>query len=763
MRAPAFWGALSFVAGIVIADHFDFSTYLILTFLILLFALSLILLKRSSRFLSFLLLLTLFLAGLWRYELATSDFPWNQIGNFLNLEQKVRLTGQIEQDPDIRLDRTYLTVEVDSLTWQQKEIEVEGKILIKIKEPSNRFNYGDEIAVYGYLFLPLGKRNPGTFDYRRYLNTKGIYGQLNLDSQSEVFIRSEGGNFILSKMISPARKYILRHFQQSLPEPYSNFLAGFVLGEKRGMPEELRQKFVRTGTLHLMAVSGSNVGLVLAFAYLLAALLRLPRWIKFTFLTLVILFFALLTNLQPSVVRASVMALLALVAFYTERDINFLNLVSFTVFLILIFNPQALYDVSFQLSFASVAAIGILVPPMTKTYERLVKTKPKYLYRFGVLPFFVSTAAILGAAPLTVFYFDNFAPIGFVSNLVIVPLVGGVVILASLSSILSLIVPLLAAVIVYANWLLLKITLFMVDFFGSFSFSLAKVPHPPAWVFWLYPVLLLLLFFAPQSRRIRFSLGLALLLTLVFAITDKLSADGKDSTQITILDVSPATAIFLELPTGTRVLFLRETRPVEFDYLERTVVPFLYKKGINSLDAVVLIDPAPKIDSKISTLNANLSIKQTYVASKSDNALSTIHSPVHLLSDEPVDLEGVKLSVLLPDNRDEPIGALFEFKDFTLAYVEQNDFFEQLDQRESRPVIACLNYAMFIENRDTSPTKLKSDQIIITGWDFKTSRKVERNLNQTFPGQKLWWTKKSGAIQIQGRDGKFEYQPTLEE
>src|SRR3989337_2856987 len=148
MRAPALWGALSFVAGIVIAEHFDFSTYLVLTFLILLLVPSLILLKRSSRFLSFLLLLTLFLAGLWRYELASSDFPWNQIGNFLNLEQKVRLTGQIQQDPDIRLDRTYLTVEVDSLTWQQKKIEVEGKILIKIKEPSNRFNYGDEIAVY---------------------------------------------------------------------------------------------------------------------------------------------------------------------------------------------------------------------------------------------------------------------------------------------------------------------------------------------------------------------------------------------------------------------------------------------------------------------------------------------------------------------------------------------------------------------------------------------------------------------------------------
>src|SRR3972149_4248223 len=468
MRSPAFWAVVALVLGVVIADQVALSTYLLLALLVLLIILCLILLKHSGWLLTGLLLLTLFMAGFWRYEMATSDFPWNHVSNLTYLNSSVILRGQIVEDPDIRSDRTYLTVKVDSLTYQLKKIEVQGKILIKIKESSNRFNYGDEIIVYGYLFSPLGKRNPGAFDYQRYLNNKGIYGQMNADHATEVTILSKGGNFILSKIIAPARKYVLQHFHQSLPAPYDNFLAGFVLGEKRGMPEELRQKFVRTGTLHLMAVSGSNVGLILLFAYFISALLRLPRWLKFGFLTLVIIFFALLTNLQPSVVRASVMALLALLAFHTEREINFLNLVSFTVLVILFFNPQALFDVSFQLSFASVSAIGILVPQMKKIYEDLVKTKPKYFYRFMLLPFFVSTAAILGSAPLTVYYFDNFAPIGFVSNLVIVPLVGGVVLLASLSSILSLIVPPLAAVIVYANWLLLKITLFVVALFGGF-------------------------------------------------------------------------------------------------------------------------------------------------------------------------------------------------------------------------------------------------------------------------------------------------------
>jgi competence protein ComEC len=381
MRSPAFWAAVAFVLGIVIADQIVLSTYLLLALLILLIILCLILLKHSGWLLTGLLLFTLFMAGFWRYEMATSDFPWNHISNFTNLNSSVILTGQIVEDPDLREDRTYLTVAADSLTWQLKKFKTSGKILIRVKEPSNRFNYGDQILVYGYIFSPLGKRNPGTFDYQRYLSTKGIYGQMNVDFATEVAILSRGGNFILSKIIAPARKYVLQHFHQSLPAPYDNFLAGFVLGEKRGMPEELRQKFVRTGTLHLMAVSGSNVGLILLFAYFISALLRLPRWLKFGFLALVIIFFALLTNLQPSVVRASVMALLALIAFYTEREINFLNLISFTALLILFFNPQALYDVSFQLSFASVAAIGILLPQMQIMYGRVFKTKPKLIYR----------------------------------------------------------------------------------------------------------------------------------------------------------------------------------------------------------------------------------------------------------------------------------------------------------------------------------------------------------------------------------------------
>src|SRR3990172_10985320 len=146
MRAPAFWAAVFFTAGVVLGDFWNLSTYLLASFLVLLIVLCLISLGRVSKLSSALLFFTLFAAGFWRYELATSDFSWNHISNFLNLEQRVQISGQIVGDPDIRPDRTYLTVASEEMTWKGKKFPVTGKILVKVKEPSSLFNYGDRIT-----------------------------------------------------------------------------------------------------------------------------------------------------------------------------------------------------------------------------------------------------------------------------------------------------------------------------------------------------------------------------------------------------------------------------------------------------------------------------------------------------------------------------------------------------------------------------------------------------------------------------------------
>jgi hypothetical protein len=367
----------------------------------------------------------------------------------------------------------------------------------------------------------------------------------------------------------------------------------------------------------------------------------------------------------------------------------------------------------------------------------------------------------LGAAPLNVYYFDNFAPIGFLSNLMIVPLVGIVVILGSLSAIVSLIVPPLANLIVAANWLLLKITLGGVDFFGSFSFSLAKVPHPPAWVFWLYPVALLLLFFSFQSKRARAGLGLAVLLTGALITYNKVRAD-REVTKITVLDVSPASAILFE-PPHQKILYLHDSRPLQFDYLERTVIPFLYKRGISALDALVLLDSTDDYRTKLNRLKVNLSIKQVFISASKESSSPPINLPITQVSDQAIDLEGLKLWWVFPDNRKEPMGAIVELPGLTWLEIDQAGFFEKYPEVSDQPVIGCLHYEMFKRNQQKPSLDLQLDGIIINGWDFRSNKQVERNLKSAFPRQEFYWTRKTGAIEVEIEKGKIKFYPTLED
>ena len=750
------------MAGIVLADHFKLPTYLLLSLLILFLISSIAFLTPSRKLASLLLLMSLLFAGMWRYESVTSDFPWNHITSFVNLERTITLTGQIAPDPDMRADRTSLTVAAESLFWQRKRIAVTGKVLVKIRHPSARFNYGDIVSVRGHLFSPLGRRNPGAFDYQRYLNTKDIHGQITVSQDEQVQVIGSGGNIVQKKIISPARSYLIRHFNQTLAEPYNYFLAGFVLGEKREMPEDLREKFTRTGTLHLMAVSGSNVGLVLLFAYIVSALLRFPRRLKFTFLAATIIFFALLTDLQPSVVRASVMALLALVAFYTQRDVNFLNLVSLTALLILIYDPRALFEVSFQLSFAATLGIGLLVPQMGKIYDLIFQHRPGLFYRGLVLPFFVSVAAILGVAPLQIYYFHNFPLIGFLSNLVVVPLVGASIILASLSALFSLLWFPLSQVLVASNWLILKLTLLSVDFFGDLPFALVKAPHPPSWAFWIYPIILLLIFYAPQFRRVRRGLILTLAVTLALALGHKLRTANDQKVKITVLDVGPAQAILFELPESKRLLWIQESASTSYNYLDWTVLPFIYYKGIGSLDRLIVSATKQRVCLLTADLRANLSVRQALTTVKSDS-LHCKEDFIRYLSEEPLGWEEVKLFRIPPDNRTEPKGFIFEFKEFTFLVLNRLDSLYFAYDSKNKPVIGCLSYGIFKGIRKSDLPDIKMDQIIISGWDFRTTKRVEQNLLKNFPGRKIWWTKNSGAIRIDCQNREFQFKPVLED
>ena len=341
MRRPALKALVFFILGIILGHLIDIPVFILFSLLVLLLvSLLYFFLKENPKLANLFLISALLVAGFFRYEILSKDFPINHIVHFVGLDKYFSVEGKIVDYPDIRKDRTYLVVEIEKISRKDREISTCGQILIKIKQPTFRFNYGDRIRFNGYINQPTSKRNQGAFDYRKYLANKRIFGITYLSQDSKIEItKKKAGNPYHSKLIYPLRDWLLKLFDNSLSPLPSALMSGFLLGEVRDIPKDIYYMFRDTGTLHLLAVSGSNVGLVVLFVLSFLRLLRVPKVYATIIILAVIVIFANVVQNEPSVVRAGIMAGIALIGFLLYKNLDALNIVSFAALLILLYSP----------------------------------------------------------------------------------------------------------------------------------------------------------------------------------------------------------------------------------------------------------------------------------------------------------------------------------------------------------------------------------------------------------------------------------------
>jgi len=387
-------------------------------------------LKGNLRLAGIVLAISIFLLGWFRAVLFEGPFPSNHIANLAEIGGRATLFGKVVEEPDIREDRTYLVAEIDSLSIKKYTIPSFGRVRIKVLNGGARFDHADYIEARGILYSPEGPRNPGSFNYALYLRNKNIFAAMSVSGPNNVTIIRRGTSF-LSSVVKPVRDYMIGTAREYLTPVSAAILSGFILGERRDIPDEYQTMFRDTGTLHLMAVSGSNVGLVVAVFAIPLTLVGLRRKKKVVILLAVIMFFAILTRLEPSVVRASVMASIALLAYGWLRKPDYINLLGFAGLVMLLWRPLQLFDVGLQLSFAATFGIVYAVP---RLYDRLkpVLSGRLRLLRWVVVAIATTLAAQAAVMPLMALYFNRFPLIGLVANLPIG-------FLASLASVMGLV------------------------------------------------------------------------------------------------------------------------------------------------------------------------------------------------------------------------------------------------------------------------------------------------------------------------------------
>lgn len=493
---------------------------------------------------------------------------------------------------------------------------VQGKVLVNYIPPEDipfPYEYGDKIEITGSLKLPQGAINPGSFDYRKYLVRKEIYSLFYVNPEKEIKKISSANKYSLFYWTNLSRKKFLEIIAKNLPQEEGEILAGILLGEKSQLTPEIKKIFVDAGVMHILVVSGLNVGFVVAiFFWLFRWVFYLPRRTAMFLLFPIIIFYLFLTGAEAPVVRASIMAICVLLALLLKRETSIYQALLLALLIILLINPQSLFDVSVQLSFFATVGIIYLTTKLSKPF---LKTPKPIVYLTGC--FFTSLAAQLSVNPLMAYYFHKVSIIAILANLLVVPLAG--IILAS--GFLLIFSALFGGIILFlvkqVNLLLLTGLIKMVNFFASLPKAIINVPQP-SWLFffWYYFTLITVFKVYPVRKSSfwrNFFLGgqifcLAVFLSQHYLTNHRFSGISDNQLQITFLSVGQGDAIFLELPDRTNLLI--DAGGGNYEPGERIIAPFLWSRGVWKIDKIILTHPDWQHYSGMKTILEKFKVKE---------------------------------------------------------------------------------------------------------------------------------------------------------
>jgi len=513
-KYPSLLLLLFIVSGIVISDQTHWPGWLFL-FAAVIFCLGGFMgLRRYSSVASTIVFgFSLLFFSAFHFSLRFYDFGPNHIASVVEEGEVYHIFGRVSDWPDLKTNRTEVRVSLDSIATDVTR-KVHGAVLLKISDITTTLQRGDRIEFYGRMYPVKGNNIPGKFDYRRYLCLKGIYGLVYLPTLLDVRI-DKGNRFGLFNYIDKLRSSIRESFYRNLSPAAAALAAGFLIGETRDIPAPIYSRFRDTGTLHLLAVSGSNVALVIFFFILILRPFSISRQRRSLILLTVIFVFAMLSYGEPSVMRASIMAVLVVSAGLFQRRYDLNNVIAATAVIILLYDPTQLFDVSFQLSFVTAWGLIFITPRISGLFREYHSRR---WYRWLVFPLIISVVAQVCSMPLIALYFHRIPAISVIANLIIVPLVSIAVVGIMLLLLADLIWPLLGMFVGSLLNLLLSFIITLLGFLGGDSAPLIKVSSLPICLVLLFYAFLILTVWSLRSKPIRWVAIISLMAVVNFSL-----------------------------------------------------------------------------------------------------------------------------------------------------------------------------------------------------------------------------------------------------
>ncbi|MFM1768292.1 MAG: hypothetical protein RJA22_821 [Verrucomicrobiota bacterium] len=590
-----------------------------------------LLLPRARPWLLGLLLPVAGLANLARHDLPVSPHDLRRVATgeaaLVTVRGRLVATPEVREyntDPDTEpTRRTQGVLEIESLQPRgQQPRAASGRIITHTQGLLPGEFHGDRLVeVHGVLAHPPGPAAPGQFDYQAYLRQHGIHFQLRVESAGDwrALPPSEVPLPWSDRFTAWARQILAR----GLPDDESRrLLWAMALGWKTALQGGIAEPFMRSGTMHVFAISGLHVALIAGILVLILRALRVPRAAAAWIIIPLLWFYTHATGAQASAIRATLMMTVVLAGDALRRPSDLLNSLSVAAFLLLLWDPRQLFQAGFQLSFSVVLCLALYPAPAhnpdpapnpaadpanESTLHRRVRSLPLIgrLLEDPMLPpalrprwrrwldaprralgHAVSTSLVawLGSIPLAAHYFNLFTPVSLVANLVVVPL-SSAALAASLGSLaVGGLFPAMAELFNHAAWACMHLMIAFSQWTADWPGAWCSVRAPGAAGLALYYTLLLGALTGthrhPQHRRWLAAAGALLgLVCAAGAIRDRAS------TRLTLLPLGGGQAVCVESPTGPGPLLIDcgDERGAD-----RVVKPFLRSRGLDRLGTLVL-------------------------------------------------------------------------------------------------------------------------------------------------------------------------------
>ena len=521
-------------------------------------------------------------------------------------DKDISIKGTIIDVPEMSNEKIRFTL--DRVYLEGEKIQGKARLVIierfsGIDVPEYLFAPGDGISAIARLRKPNTFRNPGVYSHN--LNRDGI-AAVGYIKQIQLTVKGRGEWASIHKK----RQMLGRIIDNSLSAENASFLKAIITGLKKSISVEMRDSFGSTGLAHLLSISGTHFGLL---AFIIFSFIKMIiRYLPIQLLTRMTLYitptqiavlltlpalalYALISGSSTPTIRSFIMVFIFMLALLLGRKGVWLNSLSIAALIILLRQPGALFELSFQLSFLAVLSIGYVLekkaapgeqdhrssaPPPIKRISNKIKTA-----------MLITVAAVLGTAPLTALYFKQFPLISPITNLIVTPLVCFVILpLSFFTGFSALLFNMSTLPASGLTDIIIGFTLKLVKIFSAFPYSNLHVHNPSFAVIIFYYLSLLSLFKnnGQLQGKLKWRFLPFIFIICLYLIRPFLSGDNLS---VTFLDVGQGEASLTELP-DKRVMLL-DGGMNDPDMGRRVIAPYLWSRGIKSIDYMVLSHPHP--------------------------------------------------------------------------------------------------------------------------------------------------------------------------